>query len=192
VPHLAAVWCSVTRACGVVAVACISVVAAACRDDARPATYSRASSASLATSTFADGSLLSQPAETSAAGGTVTVTGTPDGVANGVVGIEHRVEQALPGGASLITFEGDADRLRHRFALAFDSTGSLASVTHAWRSRDESIVGQTDCGGRLACAPMHVSASRRTHTAVFSSLDLLGLDGNSGTASASRLTGSMQ
>jgi hypothetical protein len=130
--------------------------------------------------------------ENERATGTVSVTATTPATGDGDVRMLRRVALTLPGAASAFSVSGVAGTLEHTFLIAFDDAGAIRLVTHKWSNADHSVVVQTSCGEAQPCAQTQVSADPSARTVSFRGLELSGLDGNTGVAARSTLTGTIR
>jgi hypothetical protein len=128
-------------------------------------------------------------AESERVSGSVTVTAARPSAGDGIVQVFRRAPLAMPGALAAFALEGVSGPLQHGFLVVFDSAGAVQVVTHKWTNADNSVVAQTDCGSRQKCPPTQVTANPKTGTVTFNGLILTGLDGNTGDAATSTLTG---
>jgi hypothetical protein len=125
------------------------------------------------------------------ASGTVTVTGTQP-AADGTVQVMRRAALQMPASLAAWSIDGLAGPVEHTFLIVFDSSGAVKLVTHKWRNADNSVMAQTDCGGRTKCDTTRISANPKTGSVSFRDLTLTGVDGNTAAVARSTLTGSVQ
>lgn len=119
----------------------------------------------------------------------VTISAAHPAAGDGLVQVFRRALLTMPGASAAYSLEGVSGPLQHGFLVVLDSAGVVKVVTHKWSNADNSVVAQTDCGSRQSCPADQVVADRKTGAVTFNGLVLTGLDGNTGDAATSTLTG---
>lgn len=160
----------------------------ACSTGAEPATPPDQPVAAGASRTVQVGAELAV-ADSERVAATVTVRDAQPTAGDGDVRLFRRARLTVPGASSAFAIEGVSGAVRHGILVVVDSVGAIRIVTHKWSNADNSVVAQTDCGARHECPASQISADPRTGAVVFTGLVLTGLNGNTGDAATSTLTG---
>ena len=161
--------------------------ATSCRGSESKAADSRGTSGATIAAESRDGDA---GASHERASGVVHVSGSRPS-ADGDVRITRRVRLELPGRSRAFSIDGTAGPFEHTFLVTFDDAGAVRLVTHKWSNADQSVVAQTDCGGRRQCVVDQISADPASGEVTFRGLQLAGLDANTAAEATSVLTGTI-